>query len=388
MMRHLSLRKFSRPHAKVLVAGLLAVSLSACSFWNRDPNRIPATLKETPSLLGVKQAWSVDVGKSDTYVFHPIVVGDSVYASGIKGKVMRVEVATGRIVWETNADATVTAGPGSDGNVTAVGSLKGDVFAYDNTGKQIWKEKVGSEVLTEPLVGQGMVIVRTIDSRIVALDAKTGRRLWVYQRSQTPLNLRSALGMVFVGNALVTGFPGGKIGALNLSNGTIRWESTVTYAKGFSEIERLIDVAGTPAVYGSRVCAVAFQGRIGCFDVNNGSPIWGQDFSSSTGVSQDADYVFSSDEKSRLYAFDANRGTRAWYTEDLIWRRLGEPISLGRSVVVGDFEGYVHWLSRQNGEFLARMKTDGSAISAAPVVSGQTMIVQTRDGGLFAFVPN
>jgi len=168
----------------------------------------------------------------------------------------------------------------------------------------------------------------------------------------------------------------------------LRWESTVSYPKGVSEIERLNDVTGQPMVNGRQVCATTFQGRIACLELANGQPQWGKDFSSPTGPAQDDTSLYAGDERSVVHAFDRQNGTERWKNDQLLYRRLGTPLAVGRSVVAGDYEGYVHFLSRDDGQFVARLKTDGSEITAAPVVAGPSLVVQTRDGNLYGFVPD
>lgn len=373
--------------AGALTAAACAALLAGCSLFGKADKHPPNELKPFTQTLSIKQAWSASVGKSGPYSLQPVAVGDKVYASSNGGNVLALDGASGRTVWQAKTDVDLTSGPGSDGTVTAVAGEKGAVFAFDGSGKQLWKKQVNGEVLSAPLVGNGLVVVRTTDTRVMGLDAQTGERRWIYQRSQTPLNLRAAMGMVFAGDGIVMGFPGGKLGVLAPSNGVLRWESTISYPKGVSEIERLNDVTGLPMVNGRQVCATTFQGRIACLELANGQPQWGKEFSSPTGPTQDDTSLFAGDERSVLYAFDRSNGTERWRNDQLLNRRLGVPLALGRSVVVGDFEGYVHFLSREDGQFLARVKADGSAITAAPVVSGQTMVVQSRDGDIYGFRP-
>jgi len=374
--------------ARAVVAGACLAALGGCSLFSKEDKHPPAELKPITSTLSVRQAWKAGVGKSGPYTLQPAVAEGNVYASSNGGKVKAFDGASGRVLWEAETDIDLTTGPGSDGNVTAVAGEKGVVYAFDNSGKQIWKKQVNGEVLSTPLVGNGLVVVRTTDTRVLGLDAQSGDRRWIYQRSQAPLNLRAGMGMVFAGDGIVMGFPGGKLGVLAPANGVLRWESTISYPKGVSEIERLNDVTGTPMVLGRQVCATTFQGRVACLELSNGQPQWGRDFSSPTGLTQDETTLFASDDRSEVHAFDRQNGNERWKADQLLYRRLGMPSVVGRSVVMGDFEGYVHFLSRDDGQEVARMKTDGSAISAAPVLAGQTLVVQTRDGNLYGYVPD
>lgn len=378
----------SRELARALATSLCVVALAGCALFSKENKHPPTELKPVSATLSVRQAWKADVGKGGPYTMQPAVAGNNVYASARNGKIVALDGGTGKVLWEAKANVDLTSGPGSDGSVTAVAGEKGAIFAFDNSGKQVWKKEVNGEVLSPPLVGNGLVVVRTTDTRVLGLDAQTGERRWIYQRSQAPLNLRSSMGMLFAGDGIVMGFPGGKLGVLAPANGVLRWESTVSYPKGVSEIERLNDVTGVPVVNGRQVCATTFQGRIACLELANGQQQWGKDFSAPAGLTQDDSSLFASDESSTVFAFDRQNGNERWKNDQIRYRSLGAPLAVGRSVVMGDFEGYVHFLSREDGQFIARMKTDGSAISAAPVVAGQTLVVQTRDGNLYGYVPD
>ena len=374
--------------ARVAVLALAATAvLGGCSLFSSKNKHEPAKPMEVQQVLAVRQVWSVSVGKSGRYVMQPAVAGNNVYVSAAGGTVTALDGATGRTVWQGKADVDLTTGPGSDGSLTVVAGEKGAVIAFDEKGTQKWKVAVNGEVLTAPLVGQGLVIVRTTDGRVLGLDPSNGERKWIYQRSPSALNLRSSLPMIFAGDNIILGFAGGKLGALSASNGALRWEAAVSYPRGVSEIERLNDVTGAPSVNGSQVCAASFQGRVACFDMSTGAPRWGRDFSSPTGVTQDDGGLFAADEKSVVYGFNAQNGADLWKNDALLWRDLGTPLAFGRAVIVGDSEGWLHFLSRDDGKFVARVKTDGSAIGAAPVVVGQTLVVQTRGGGVYGYLP-
>ncbi|ESJ22350.1 pyrrolo-quinoline quinone [Cupriavidus sp. HPC(L)] len=365
-----------------------ATALAGCSLFGKADKNPPAQLQPVTQTLTVKEAWRASVGKSGPYSLQPVAVGDKVYVSSHGGDVMALDATSGRTLWKVDTDVDLTTGPGSDGNVTAVAGEKGVVFAFDASGKQLWKKQINGEILSSPLVGHDLVVVRTTDTRVLGLDAQTGERRWIYQRAQTPLNLRAAMGMVFAGDGIVMGFPGGKLGVLAPSNGVLRWESTISYPKGVSEIERLNDVTGLPMINGRQVCATTFQGRIACLELANGQPQWGKDFSSPVGPTQDDVSLFAANENSVVYAFDRQNGNERWRNEQLRNRPLGMPLALGRSVVFGDFEGYLHFLSREDGKFVARVRAGSSPITAAPVVAGQTLVVQSRGGDVYGYIPD
>jgi len=374
------------PMIRTAAVLLSAITLVACSSTKK---REPASLVKVEDKIRVESVWSTSVGKSETFVMRPILAGDYLYTSAGNGTVTKVEVLTGKKVWEVKAPTDISSGPGSDGNVVVVGSTKGVVYAFDSDGQKIWEEKVGSEVLTEPLVLGGVAVIRTIDNRFVALDAKTGKRRWSYVRPQTALALRTSFAMVpIASDAFITGFSGGKIGVMGLASGGVLWEASLAYPKGFSEIERMTDVSARPTLLGRRLCAVAFQGRIACGDINSGTFTWSKAFSSHTGTAQSQDLVFAADEKSHVVAYKAADGIEVWRNETMTWRDVGEPLAVGKVVVMGDKQGYLHFLEQTTGTALARVRVDSSALDAAPIVASGLLIVQTRGGSLSAYRPN
>ncbi|APR35585.1 outer membrane protein assembly factor BamB [Paraburkholderia sp. SOS3] len=372
----------------VPVACTLAVlTMAACSS-SKDERRVPTPLTEFKSQLDVQQTWKASVGKAGRYMFAPVAVGDAVYAAGANGSVAKIDAKTGNDIWRVKLKDDLSAGVGTDGNLTAVGGLKGAVDVLGPDGKLLWRGSVQGEILSPPLVGNGLVIVRTIDGQIIAFNGQTGEQRWVFRNRAVPLNLRVTAGMTFAGDAAVlAGFPGGQFAAINLQNGDAYWQTPVSYPKGVTEVERINDVTGPPTLVGAETCAVTFQGQLGCFDANSGRALWEKPFSSTSGIAQDEQVVVGGDDWSIVTAFDATTGKQLWRNEQLKSRDVSVPTLLGHAAVVGDYKGFVHFLSRDDGSFVARMKTDGSEITAAPVLAGDTLVVQTHDGDLYGFRP-
>ena len=369
-----------------LIIGGAVVALLACSGNARV--RKPAELVPVSNQFDLQPVWSTSLGSSEPFNFHPTVVGDAVYAASRSGKLFKIDLINGNKLWEVSVPEQLSIGPGSDGRTTAVVSTEGDVYAYDDTGKQMWKVSVGSEVLTEPVVAAGIVIIRALDNRFIGLDAQTGARKWIYQRQQSALSLRVGYGMLPIGNeVIVTGFAGGRFGMIAIANGGLIWETPVSFPKGFSEIERLNDVTARPSMEGEIICAVSFQGRIGCGQARTGNLIWFKDYSSYTGTAQSASMVFSANEKSYVTAFATKDGSQIWENTQLTFRGLGEPLAVGKVVLMGDAQGYVHALSQASGEMLARIRHDSSPITAAPIAVGGLILVQSQGGKLAAYSP-
>jgi outer membrane protein assembly factor BamB len=376
------LKRFAVPVA----CAMTVLAMAACSS-TKDPRREPVPLTQFKPVFNVEQSWKTSVGKAGRYFFSPVVVGEAVYAAGSGGTVAKIDGKTGQTLWSTSVHSDLTSGVGSDGTYTAVGAEKGGVDVLGANGKLLWKTTVPGEIVSPPLVGNGYVVVRTIDGQISAFNASTGELRWQYHNRAVPLNLRVSAGMAFAGEAAVlAGFPGGSLSAVNLKTGDDYWQAPVSFPKGVTEVERINDVTGAPTLVGAEACAVTFQGRISCFDANSGQPVWEQPFSGVSGLAADRTAVVAPDDWSVLHAFDATTGKPLWKNDKLKNRDLSTPYLLGPDVVVGDYQGYVHFLSRDDGKFLARVKTDGSPITAAPVAVGNTLIVQTHDGHLYGFV--
>ncbi len=373
-----------------LLAVVSALLLGACStveklnpFSSSAPKIKPTELAAIQSTAELRSVWQAGVGSAGEFTFSPAVVGDSVYAAARDGAVARFD--GGHEVWRIAAGQPISGGVGSDGKLVVVGTLKGEVLAFDAaTGREKWKARVSSEVLAAPAVGDGLAIVRSGDSRIFGFDAVDGKRRWVYQRSTPTLSLRSNVGVVLAGRATLAGFPGGKLVAIANNNGAAVWEVTVALPKGATELERVADVTSSPVVSGSTVCAAAFQGRVACFDSNSGNTIWSRDMSSSAGVDMDSRYVYVADDKGAVHALDRSSGASVWKQDKLSNRGLSRPLALGDGVAVADYQGVVHLLRLEDGAFAARVTTDGSAVRAEPVRFGGGLLVQTANGGLYA----
>lgn len=379
---------------KTLIVVVMMVHVAGCSslpsinpmnWWTSDSRPKMAELPVINNAVSLRVMWQSNLGLSRTTVFSPVLVGGSVYGAAADGSVTKVDAGNGRAAWRAVAAKDLTGGVGADGSLVVVGTADGEVIALEaDNGAVRWRARVSSEVLAAPAVAGELVLVRSADSRIFALDAKDGRRRWVYQRSAPALAVRSTVGLVVSRGNAYAGFSGGKLVAIALSNGGVRWEATVAVPKGSNELDRVTDIVGLPLVFEREVCAVAFQGRIACFDLSSGNSLWAREMSSVSGLGGDSQYVFVSDDKGAIHALDRATGTSIWKQDKLYLRNLTTPLPLGRLIGVADIQGYVHLIDRENGTFKARIATDGSAISATPIPLDGGLLIQTRAGNLFA----
>ncbi|MGH8738353.1 MAG: outer membrane protein assembly factor BamB [Burkholderiales bacterium] len=370
--------------ARQLLAALAAVAvLGGCASAPSGPK--PATLTPIHDAQAVRILWSAKISPAGRFVFSPALAGDGIFVAGRDGTVARLDPASGETRWRVDLNARLSGGVGSDGRLVVVASDEGVVFALDaKDGRILWRARVSSEVLAAPAVGDGLVLVRSADSRVFAFGSDDGKRRWVYQRAPASLIVRASAGLSIDGDTAYAGFSGGKLVAIALQNGGLRWEATVAVPHGATELERVTDVEGVPVAQGREVCAAAYQGRVACFDARNGNPIWSRAVSSVTGVSLDARYAYVSDDQGAVYAFDRTDGRSVWKQDKLANRQTSLPLPLGSEIAVGDLEGYVHFLARESGAFVARIATDGGPIRAAPIKLPSGLLVQTLDGGLYA----
>ena len=376
--------------SKLVGVGVLAL-MTGCStlnslnpFASEKKGDQPAKLAELKGSMAVRTAWKLDIGKARGYTFSPALTGNTVVVAGADGAIARVEAASGKQLWRIKADTELSAGVGTDGNLIVVGADKGQLLAFDMDGKKLWSSQLSSEILSAPVVSQGVVVARSIDNRIVGIDAANGNKKWTVQKVAPPLTLRNAPGMIVAGGDVIVAQPGGKLSSLILATGAPRWDVEVGVARGATELERVTDIGGAPVLFENEVCAASYQGRVGCFDLVTGSAKWTRDLSSDAGVAVDQLYVFAPDDKGALHAFTRDTGSSSWKNDKLAFRRLSTPLSYGRAVAVGDYEGYVHFLSREDGSFLARAATDGSPIMGTPLVAGTNLIFQTQNGTVTA----
>lgn len=370
---------------RAALAALLAGALAGCS-GSTGPK--PAALEPLSGAKAPRAIWSYRVGAAGEAQLRPALAGTAVYAAARDGTVVRLDAADGKEQWRVDVPGRLLGGVGADARTVAVATDEGEVFALEaESGKLRWRTRVSSEVLAAPRLAGGLVLVRSADSRIHALEAGDGKRRWVYQRTPAPLRLRTPQGMSVQADVVYAGFPAGRLVALDLAGGALRWEATVAVPRGTTELERVTDVVGDPELIGLEVCAAAFQGRVACFDAQNGSPLWTRELSSVTGVSADARYAYVSDERGAVHALDRTNGRSLWKQERLAHRQLSRPLPLGERIAVGDLEGYVHLLARDSGALAARAATDGSAVRAAPLAIPGGFLVQTQAGGLFALAP-
>ena len=367
---------------RLLGIGLALVLLACCGT---APRFKPAELAPDPKLVGVRLAWTAQVGAIE-FPMYARANGSLLTVASSDGQVVTIDAAAGKELWRAKVSGPLGAGVGSDGRLVALLTRGNELLALQD-GREIWREKLNAQGFTAPLVAGGRVFLLTADRGVAAFDGGSGRKLWSQQRPGEALVLRQAGVLLAVGDTLVAGL-GGRLVGMNPGNGSTRWDVAIASPRGTNDVERLVDLVAGVSRVGDVVCARAFQAAVGCADAAKGALLWSKAANGSVGLHGDERSVFGVESDGRVQAWRRADGQAAWVAEHLRYRALSAPLAVGRSVVVGDESGLLHWLSREDGTPLTRMPTDGSEIVGGPVLAGGTLVVVTRKGGVFGFKPD
>lgn len=364
--------------------------LAGCSaFGSKDePIEPPAELTDISPVLTVRKAWDTRVGKGSEFLnlaLRPAVDGGRVYAAGRDGRVHALDLETGRRQWMTATDLRLSAGPAVGHGLVVVGSTGGLLVALGmDNGAERWRVQLSGEVLAPPAVSAAVVVVRTVDGRLRGLAADTGSELWMVEHQPPRLTLRGTSGPTVAGDVVLSGFDTGRIGAYALRDGETLWENVIAIGRGRTEIERLADVDASPQVIGQDLYAVSYGGRLAQLALESGQILWTAEMSSYNGLSLDWTSVYVAEADGEVVALNRASGAELWRQEALRMRRLTAPTPQGQSVVVGDFEGWLHWMDAFTGAFQARYRVGKTAIVTAPVSGGELLVVQDEDDRVYA----
>lgn len=370
-----------------------AALLSGCTalgnlFDNPDNTTPPAELVDFEPTINVRTVWRRRVGSGAGRLFlklRPAIDGDKVYAATRDGRVQAFDARTGESVWDSDTDSPLSGGPGIGDGLVLLGTSEGEVIALGTEEGDIkWRSRVSSEVLSSPQAAGGVTVARTIDGKLFGLSSDDGTRLWVYDRTAPVLTLRGTSSPALAEGAAIAGFDNGQVVAIALGNGQPLWETRVAVPRGRSELERMVDIDADPIIRDNAVYAVTYQGQIAALNLFSGDVIWRRDMSSHAGLGVGSQNIYVTDDASHVWALNRANSASMWRQSKLEARRVSPPAVFEEFVVVGDLDGYVHWLRREDGQFVARVRVDSASIVAAPVATRFAVYVYGSGGELAA----
>lgn len=388
--------RFIDPIKACLLAA--TVLLGACSS---DVEVYVAPITDFDAQFDPEVVWDASAGDGVGDYFsrlHPAIEYDKVYVASRDGDVYAYDRQSGDRIWHTHVGqpdpdswfgahlpAKVSGGLTAGYKKVFVGTEMGEVIALDaENGKLLWRSDVPGEVMSSVTLVDGMVVANTGSGVVVALNANTGDEQWNFQYAVPPLSLRGTSSAVAGQGAVFLGTPTGTAEALMAERGYQIWEERISSARGDNELERMNDIDADPILFGESLYLVSFQGRLAKLNIRNGSEIWGRDFSSFRGMALSGNTLYITDAQGFVYSLDALTGREQWQQTLFENRGVTRPAVVGNYIVVGDFEGYLHWLDRNTGKLVARIDLGGDGIYCDPQVDGDTVFVQTRDGDVYA----
>lgn len=373
---------------RIALISVIAGTLSACSLFSTNKVEQPRELTRIQQEISLRRMWSVNVGNGQGRHYNrltPAIDGDFIYAASADGALVAVNKGTGAVRWRQNTRLPISGAVGAGSGMVLVGTLDARVIAFSQEdGRELWTARVTSEVLAPPQTDGRRVVVQTIDGRLIALDPQTGQQRWLYESSVPALSLRGTSKPLISGNTVVAGFANGMIAAVDANNGFLLWEERVAIPQGRYDIERIIDVDGDPVLAGSVVYATSYQGNLMGLDLQTGRIVWGMPGSSYNSVALGLGNIYWVDGFSHIRAVQNNTERTVWENDALRLRRVGSPVAFNNYIAVGDFEGYLHVLSQLDGRFVSRVRLDREGIRANILAEGTTLYVFGNGGRLTA----
>jgi outer membrane protein assembly factor BamB len=388
---------------------LCAFAMSGCSWFSKKTGNEPVELVDFKKTLDLDKVWSRGIGEGQSKGFSsltPALDGDAIYAVDYEGLVVALDNKTGKKLWTRKVNKAqqglwtwvksffvaadpnrqIVGGISAEHGLLLVATYAGEVMALSKeTGDELWRKQLPGEVVSAPRTNGVVVAAQTVNGKLFALDAKTGEQLWFYDNPPPVLTLRGTPSPIVTDTAIYAGFSNGRMMAFNPDNGLILWEQRIASPKGRSELERMVDIHASPLIKDGVIYVGTFQGRISALARGTGSPLWGQDGSTSESMALSADKLFVAHADGKLVAYSSTTGEQVWSNEKMLRRILNGPQVFGDYVAVVDFEGYMHVVNQSDGEFVARTRVDRKGARAPMLTDGEILYVYTNRGKLIAF---
>lgn len=375
-----------------LLLTCLAALASCSSFSDRDNAEAPNPLVKFTPEIRIQKMWETRTGfgiGSDYLKLTPALADSTLFVVNKNGRIIAIDALSGKKRWNVYTPLTIGSGPITKDGLILFGTREGELVALDqHNGKMAWQSTMPSEILATPAISNGYVVAKTIDGKVSAFSATDGQKRWTYQQTEPTLILRGSSAPQISQHSVVVGFANGNLAKLSLASGALDWQQMVATPEGSFAVQRMIDIDADPLIHNGRVYVATYQGRISALSLGSGQVHWTHNLSSYTGMCIDDTHFYVTDAKSHVWAFDPATGRVTWQQEQLEARHITAPVSVGDYLVVGDEQGYVHWLDKRDGHFVARVRVAGFGVIATPVVYDHVVYVLTRDGHLAAYRVN
>jgi len=372
---------------KFFLLSFLTATLYACG-GAEDNSEPPAELVDFEATAEVEELWSTSIGGGDEQQYlklYPLMLDDRLIVTNRQGRIAALDLQTGDEIWEVELDVILSGGVGGNAEHHFVTTRDGEIIALDAKGKITWRKQLSSEVLVPAVIVDKVIIIRSLDGQISGLDLETGKQNWIYKRDVPALSLRGNSRPVVNRGLLYNGLDNGRLAVINAEDGRVVYDIAVAVPKGRSELERMVDIDGDASLNDGVLYIASYQGRVVAVDIRKGRLIWSRKLSTSTGVEVDDSTLFSTDDRDHIWALDKNNGATLWKQEKLKARQLTRPVKMGEAIIVGDFEGYLHWLSKYDGHFISRIEVDDAGILVPPMVKNNRLYVVSRGGDVVAY---
>lgn len=371
---------------KVLLSATVLGVLAGCA--GEEDTIIMAPVPQVSSEFTPSSNWNASAGNGVGHYFSklsPEYAYDKVFVASRNGLVKALDPENGKQIWQTDLEEEVSAR--LSGGLTAayskvfIGSENGQVIALNEaTGDIEWRVEVDGEVLANPVADNNFVIVHTSRGMLIALDQQDGEEKWTISTEVPNLTLRGDSAPATISGGVFWGTANGRLAAAIVERGQLIWQQPIGTPRGATEIDRLVDVDASPIILGGRLYIVGINGNLTAIDLRTGEAAWKRKYSSATDMASDASRLFVVTDKDHLAAVDIRSGTELWSNDQLEYRMLTAPVIINRYLVVGDTEGYLHWIDRVSGEFVAQQFINDSGFSVPPIAVEDGYVIMTRNG--------
>lgn len=373
---------------RICLLVICTLFLSGCgALFDSDNAPTPKPLTSFKAEVMPQTVWTANTGNGaggEHLIMAPVIDGPAIYTASANGNITSVSKLNGQVNWSNDTKLSLTSGPGAGNGIVVAGSRTGDIIALNaNDGSVRWKKHVNSEILANPVVSNDKILIKSIDGLVRAYSID-GKRAWIVQQTEPNLILRGSSSPAVSYNDAIIGFANGRLIKVHLLDGKMMWSQTIAYPQGAFSIERMIDIDADPVVHAHHVFAATYQGKIASLSWTSGKTLWSHDLSSYTGMAADNNNVYVSDAKSFLWSFNADSGLVNWRLGKLEARHISGPATMDNYIVVGDSEGYLHWVDKKDGHFAGRIKASGPIVTS-PIAQNGVLYALSSNGYLSAY---